>query len=166
MGVTKIGATLTSLAALSFAMSAFVFSKVQEKVGLTLTAALGLTIVSCGLLGVGAATCETQAIAAAAVYVCGIPLFTPAVPILLMQCVPKTQRGAVMGADSAVNAAARIAAPFLFGKLCVFCPISQIQRLFDAPVWCTTAVTLTRTGNSYAYITNACVTVRVLLSTG
>ncbi len=85
------------------------------------------------MLGVGAATCETQAIAAAAVYVCGIPLFTPAVPILLMQCVPKTQRGAVMGADSAVNAAARIAAPFLFGKLCVFCPISQIQRLFAAP---------------------------------
>lgn len=117
MGVTKIGATLTSLAAISFAMSAFVFSKVQEKVGLTLTAALGLTLVALGLLGVGMATSEATAIASAAIYVSGIPLFTPAVPILLMQCVPKTQRGAVMGLDSAVNAVARIATPILFGKL-------------------------------------------------
>jgi MFS family permease len=51
------------------------------------------------------------------VYVSGIPLFTPAVPILLMQCVPKTRRGAVMGLDSAVNAVARIATPVAFGKV-------------------------------------------------
>ena len=116
MGPTKIGATLTSLAAVSFGVSAFVFSRVQEALGLTLTAAAGLGLVAAGLIGVGVAGSEVAAVAAAAVYVSGIPLFTPAIPILLMQCVPKTQRGAVMGLDSAVNAVARIATPVAFGK--------------------------------------------------
>ena len=111
MGPTRIGATLTSLAAVSFGVSAFVFSRVQEALGLTLTAAAGLGLVAAGLCGVGLAGSEAAAVAAAAVYVSGIPLFTPAVPILLMQCVPKTRRGAVMGLDSAVNAVARIATP-------------------------------------------------------
>ena len=116
MGPTKIGATLTSLAAVSFGVSAFVFSRVQDALGLTLTAAAGLGLVAAGLCGVGLAGSEAAAVAAAAVYVSGIPLFTPAVPILLMQCVPKTRRGAVMGLDSAVNAVARIATPVAFGK--------------------------------------------------
>ena len=116
MGPTKIGATLTSLAAVSFGVSAFVFSRVQEILGLTLTAAAGLGLVAAGLCGVGVAESEAAAVAAAAVYVSGIPLFTPAVPILLMQCVPKTRRGAVMGLDSAVNAVARIATPIAFGE--------------------------------------------------
>ena len=46
----------------------------------------------------------------------GACMFTPAVPILLMQCVPANKRGAVMGLDSAVNAVARIVAPVAFGK--------------------------------------------------
>ena len=116
MGPTKIGATLTSLAAVSFGVSAFVFSRVQDALGLTLTAAAGLGLVAAGLCGVGLAGSEAAAVAAAAVYVSGIPLFTPAVPILLMQCVPKTRRGAVMGLDSAVNAVARIATPVALGK--------------------------------------------------
>ena len=116
MGPTRIGATLTSLAAVSFGVSAFVFSRVQEILGLTLTAAAGLGLVAAGLCGVGVAESEAAAVAAAAVYVSGIPLFTPAVPILLMQCVPKTRRGAVMGLDSAVNAVARIATPIAFGE--------------------------------------------------
>ena len=117
MGPTKIGGTLTSLAAISFGVSAFAFSRVQEILGLTLTAAAGLSLVAAGLCGVGVAGSEAAAVAAAAVYVSGIPLFTPAVPILLMQCVPKNQRGAVMGLDSAVNAVARIATPIAFGKI-------------------------------------------------
>ena len=52
---------------------------------------------------------------AATLYVTGIPLFTPAIPILLMQCVPPNRRGAVMGLDSAVNAVARIATPIALG---------------------------------------------------
>jgi hypothetical protein len=119
MGPTKIGGTLTSLAAISFGVSAFFFSKVQEILGLTLTAAAGLVLVAVGLCGVGLAGSEFGAVAAAAVYVSGIPLFTPAVPILLMQCVPKNQRGAVMGLDSAVNSVARIATPIAFGKIYV-----------------------------------------------
>jgi DHA1 family tetracycline resistance protein-like MFS transporter len=119
MGPTKIGGTLTSLAAISFGVSAFFFSKVQEILGLTLTAAAGLGLVAVGLCGVGLAGSEFGAVAAAAVYVSGIPLFTPAVPILLMQCVPKNQRGAVMGLDSAVNSVARIATPIAFGNIYV-----------------------------------------------
>eukprot|EP00959_Pyramimonas_sp_CCMP1952_P427304 8949138-Pyramimonas_sp.AAC.1 len=38
---------------------------------------------------------------AALVYVVGIPLFAPTVPILLMQCVPPGKRGQVRGAAPA-----------------------------------------------------------------
>ena len=49
--------------------------------------------------------------------VLGVPLFTPSIPILLMQCVPTTSRGAVMGFDSAINSSARIITPVLLGSV-------------------------------------------------
>ena len=113
----QIGAWLTALAAVSFTISSTGFARVQKAIGLTLTTALGLTLVSLGLAGIGAARNPTMAAVAAATYVAGIPLFTPAVPILLMQCVPANRRGAVMGLDSAVNSVARICAPIAFGRL-------------------------------------------------
>jgi hypothetical protein len=36
---------------------------------------------------------------------------------MLLQCVPRTQRGTVMGLDEAINTVARVAAPLLFGGL-------------------------------------------------
>ena len=50
---------------------------------------------------------------AAVLYVAGIPLFTPAVPILLMQCVPAHKRGMIMGLDSSINSVARWDLPLI-----------------------------------------------------
>ena len=117
LGPREIGAWLTMLAAVSFTVSAAGFARAQKIAGLTLTAAAGLAIVAAGLLALGVAgESRVFAFVAALTYVAGIPLFTPAVPILLMQCVPANKRGAVMGLDSAVNAVARIVAPVAFGK--------------------------------------------------
>ena len=117
MGPRAIGTALTSLAAVSFIISATGFARVQKSIGLTMTTALGLILVASGLTLIGFATSPELAFAAAVLYVSGIPLFTPAVPILLMQCVPPKKRGAVMGLDSAVNSAARIMTPILLGKV-------------------------------------------------
>ena len=51
----QIGAWLTALAAVSFTISSTGFARVQKAIGLTLTTALGLTFVSAGLAGIGAA---------------------------------------------------------------------------------------------------------------
>ena len=59
----------------------------------------------------------TRAQAAAVIYHTGVPLYSPAIPTLLLQCVPPARRGAAMGLDSAVNTAARIAAPLALGAL-------------------------------------------------
>lgn len=115
MGPTQIGATLTALAAVSFSISAAGFAAVNKKLGLTSTTALGLALVAVGLGAIGAAPTAGLTLLAATLYVTGIPLFTPAIPILLMQCVPPNRRGAVMGLDSAVNAVARIATPIALG---------------------------------------------------
>ena len=115
MGPARIGATLTALAAVSFSISAAGFARVNEKLGLTSTTALGLGLVAVGLGAIGAAPTAGLTLFAATLYVTGIPLFTPAIPILLMQCVPPNRRGAVMGLDSAVNAVARIATPIALG---------------------------------------------------
>ena len=115
MGPTQIGATLTALAAVSFSISAAGFARVNKKLGLTSTTALGLGLVAVGLGAIGAAPTAGLTLFAATLYVTGIPLFTPAIPILLMQCVPPNRRGAVMGLDSAVNAVARIATPIALG---------------------------------------------------
>ena len=50
-------------------------------------------------------------------YHIGVPLYTPAIPTLLLQCVPPARRGAAMGLDAAVNTLARIGAPLALGAL-------------------------------------------------
>ena len=114
----------------------------QKAIGLTLTTALGLTLVSAGLAGIGAARNPATAAMAAATYVAGIPLFTPAVPILLMQCVPPNRRGAVMGLDSAVNAVARICAPIAFGRLAAAGGVGSVAHLPAAAAAAATAAVL------------------------
>ena len=80
---------------------------------------------------------------AATLYVTGIPLFTPAIPILLMQCVPPNRRGAVMGLDSAVNAVARIATPIILGKVYHASPAAAFASA-GAIVACACALVLVR----------------------
>ena len=47
----------------------------------------------------------------------GVPLYAPTVPTMLLQCVPRERRGAVMGLDNLINTLARAAAPPLLGAL-------------------------------------------------
>ena len=101
---------------MSFTVSATLFAPTQKFFGLTKTTVIGLTLVAIGLVCIGQA--HPAAVPPAAfLYVSGLPLFTPAVPILLMQCVPPTRRGTVMGVDSAINAIARIISPIVFGRV-------------------------------------------------
>ena len=113
---TQIGALLTSLSLVSLTVSATVFAPAQKMFGLTKTTVIGLSLVSIGLISIGQAV-PALVPPSAFVYVAGLPLFTPAIPILLMQCVPPTRRGFVMGVDSAINSMARIIAPIFFGRL-------------------------------------------------
>jgi MFS family permease len=116
MAPTQIGALLTALSAVSFTVSATLFAPTQKFFGLTKTTVIGLTLVAVGLVCIGQAN-PAAVPPAAFLYVSGLPLFTPAVPILLMQCVPPTRRGTVMGVDSAINAIARIISPIVFGRV-------------------------------------------------
>ncbi len=116
MAPTQIGALLTALSAVSFTVSATLFAPTQKFFGLTKTTVIGLTLVAIGLVCIGQVN-PAAVPPAAFLYVSGLPLFTPAVPILLMQCVPPTRRGTVMGVDSAINAIARIISPIVFGRV-------------------------------------------------
>mmetsp|Transcript_33139 Transcript_33139/g.72249 ORF Transcript_33139/g.72249 Transcript_33139/m.72249 type:complete len:568 (-) Transcript_33139:494-2197(-) len=115
--VKQIGLLLTSLAVMSFGVSSYVFSRVQKRFGIVPTCITGLTLVSAGLGCIGLVQSVPLLWGAALMYVVGIPLFAPTVPILLMQCVPPDKRGQVMGIDSAVNTVARILGPIVFGVL-------------------------------------------------
>jgi len=117
MAPTQIGALLTTLSIVSFTVSATLFAPVEKLLGLTKTTVIGLLLVAIGLVAIGQANAAAFVPPAAIVYVAGLPLFTPAIPILLMQCVPPNKRGAVMGIDSAINSMARIVSPIFFGRL-------------------------------------------------
>ena len=143
MGPTQIGWMLTTLAAVSFSISAVGFARVNKKLGLASTTAAGLALVAVGLAAIGAAPTAGLTLIAAAVYVTGIPLFTPAIPILLMQCVPPSRRGWVMGLDSAVNAVARIATPIILGKVYHASPAAAFACA-GAIVACACALVLVR----------------------
>ena len=143
MGPTQIGWMLTTLAAVSFSISAVGFARVNKKLGLASTTAAGLALVAVGLAAIGAAPTAGLTLIAAAVYVTGIPLFTPAIPILLMQCVPPSRRGWVMGLDSAVNAVARIATPIILGKVYHASPAAAFASA-GAIVACACALVLVR----------------------
>ena len=95
-----IGATLTSLSLVSLSISTLLFAPIFKFFGLTKTCGIGLALVAIGLAMIGVSTTAFTTGLGAFFYVCGVPLFTPSIPILLMQCVPTTSRGAVMGFDS------------------------------------------------------------------
>lgn len=126
-----IGFAFTAFACLSFAVSAGVTSGSMKRFGPVPTCAAGLSCVGAGLLGLSlgsgglaattAAAASTMvpaaAFAAAALYYCGVPLYGPTVPTMLLRCVPPHRRGAVMGLDGAINTVARVISPLLMGEL-------------------------------------------------
>ena len=125
-----IGLAYTMLASLSFAVSTTTSAAVQKRVGVVTTCFLGLSLVALGLslvglvafLGgnLGGALSPTLLIAfwaAACIYQIGVPLYTPTIPTMLLQCAPPHRRGALMGLDEACNTVARVCAPPLFLSL-------------------------------------------------
>jgi DHA1 family tetracycline resistance protein-like MFS transporter len=126
----KIGLAYTVLASLSFAVSTTASAAVQRRLGTVSTCCLGLTLVGLGLslvslvahLGAGfGGMLPTPLLAtfwaAAAIYQIGVPLYTPTIPTMLLQCAPRHRRGALMGLDEACNTVARVCAPPFFLSL-------------------------------------------------
>ena len=96
----QIGLVFTMLSTITFCFSATsMSSKLISKIGVVNTCALGLTAVGAGLTALSAAAATTTAITsflvvgAAALYFCGVPLYGPTIPTMLLQCVPPYQRG-------------------------------------------------------------------------
>jgi len=125
VGVQQIGFAHTLLASVSFATSTLFAAQAQRALGTVFTCALGLGIVATSLLAMGAVARLAPLAhggvltfwAAAAFYQVGVPLYAPTVPTMLLQCVPRQQRGTVMGLDEAINTIARVSAPLVFGGL-------------------------------------------------
>ena len=61
--------------------------------------------------------------AAAAIYFCGVPIYGPTIPTMLLRCVPPNRRGFVLGLDGSTNTLARIISPLIMG---------EIYRRYDA----------------------------------
>jgi predicted MFS family arabinose efflux permease len=67
--------------------------------------------------GVGHSAQISVLAASAAIYYMGVPIYGPAIPTMLLRCVPSHRRGAIMGLDGAINTIARVVSPLLMGEL-------------------------------------------------
>lgn len=130
MDAGKIGLAYTLLASLSFSVSTTMSAAVQRKLGAVNTCCVGLSLVGLGLSlvglvchlggGLGGMLPPSLLLAfwgAAAIYQVGVPLYTPTIPTMLLQCAPPHRRGALMGLDEACNTIARVCAPPFFLSL-------------------------------------------------
>lgn len=126
MGTKDIGWLYTLLACISFSVSTTGSSKILKSLGPVAACAIGLGFVGSGLFAFGlAAWPGFTAIqpqlgvlaAAAAIYYCGVPLYGPSIPTMLLRCVPSSKRGAIMGLDGAINTIGRIISPLLMGEV-------------------------------------------------
>ena len=97
-----IGVVFTAFACISFLFSASSASNVLiQKIGVVNTCATGLGSIGVGLLGLAVAASSgmgnlATVLAAAAFYFCGVPLYGPTIPTMLLLCVPPYQRGTGM----------------------------------------------------------------------
>ena len=123
-----IGKAKAALASLSLLVSATLSAPLQRKIGAVATCILGLVCSAVGLAGVAAAASVSGGAlvpgsrlalfwAGAAVFQIGVPLYGPTVPTMLLQCVPRHKRGAVMGLDGSINTIARIVSAPLLGAV-------------------------------------------------
>jgi len=115
-----IGLAFTLFASVSFTISASSMSTLLiKRIGVVNTCAAGLATVgtSLGLLGCLSGATAPIALGAAALYFCGVPLYGPTIPTILLQCVPPYQRGTVMGIDGTVNTIARVISPLFMGEI-------------------------------------------------
>jgi len=120
-----IGLLFTSLAAISFFVSSALSSRILRSIGPVLTCAGGLTLVGSSLLLMGLAASESIfmqpsfAILAAisSFYFCGVSVYGPTIPTMLLRCVPPKKRGFILGLDGFINTLARILTPIIFGEI-------------------------------------------------
>jgi DHA1 family tetracycline resistance protein-like MFS transporter len=126
LGTKGIGILSTLLACISFTVSTTGTSWILKTFGPVAACAVGLGFTGSGLLAFGAAAWPGITIlqprlavlaAAAALYYCGVPLYGPSVPTMLLRCVPSSKRGAIMGLDGAVNTVGRIISPLMMGEI-------------------------------------------------
>ena len=114
----SIGLAYTMFACVSFTVSATLSSKVVGSLGPVATCALGLAGTGAGLGLLSAQNAiKVLTLGAASLYYCGVPLYGPTIPTMLLRCVPPNKRGAVMGLDGAINTVARVVSPLLMGEL-------------------------------------------------
>jgi MFS family permease len=126
MSAKDIGFLYTKLATISFSVSTIATGWMMREFGPVWTCALGLTCVGAGLSALGVAAWGQVAAfpptvgvlaAAASIYYCGVPLYGPTIPTMLLRCVPSTQRGTIMGLDGTINTIARIVSPLIMGDI-------------------------------------------------
>jgi MFS transporter, DHA1 family, tetracycline resistance protein len=123
---SQIGLVYSNLAGISLTVSALATSKIMRKCGPVATCVMGLTATGMGLLMMGFVSSSSLLVnaattplllSAAALYYCGVPLYSPTIPIMLLRCVPPNRRGFILGLDGAINTIARIIAPIFMGHL-------------------------------------------------
>eukprot|EP00934_Nitzschia_sp_Nitz4_P005253 Nitzschia sp. Nitz4//scaffold73_size107353//49125//50549//NITZ4_004318-RA/size107353-processed-gene-0.189-mRNA-1//-1//CDS//3329557470//5243//frame0 len=122
----NIGLVYTLLACISFTISATTSSRLLHRWGPVHTCALGLTSTGAGLIALGLAAASrvsffppTLPVLAfsAGLYYCGVPLYGPTIPTMLLKSVPAHRRGAIMGLDGTVNTVGRVLSPLLLGEV-------------------------------------------------
>ena len=126
MGAKDTGLLYTLLACISFVVSTTGSSWSLRNFGPVVTCAMGLGCVGSGLLALGIAAWARIAFVqpqfavlalAAAIYYCGVPLYGPTIPTMLLRCVPSHRRGAIMGLDGTINTIGRIISPLVMGDI-------------------------------------------------
>ena len=126
-----IGLLFTFLASISFLVSSTCSSRILRSIGPVLTCAGGLTLVGSSLLFMGLAASPSMLIqpsfaalaGIAAIYFCGVSVYGPTIPTMLLRCVPPKKRGFILGLDGFINTVARILTPIITG---------EIYRRYDA----------------------------------
>lgn len=120
----RIGLVYALLGCVSFSVSATGAGAVLKRFGPVATCVAGMSCITAGLFGMGFAAAGLAAgitkliiIASAAIFYCGVALYGPSIPTMLLQCVPSYQRGFIMGLDGAVNTVGRVISPVLIGDI-------------------------------------------------
>mmetsp|Transcript_23507 Transcript_23507/g.26361 ORF Transcript_23507/g.26361 Transcript_23507/m.26361 type:complete len:606 (-) Transcript_23507:1539-3356(-) len=151
--ITKdIGLLFTCLACISFLVSTTMSSKVMKSIGPVLACASGLTLTGSSLLLLGLAASGSILIepsfailtAIAAVYFCGVPLYGPTIPTMLLRCVPSNRRGFILGLDGFINTLARIVTPIITGEIYRRYNASAAFTTAGVAVVCGATIALTR----------------------
>lgn len=121
-----IGFVYTALACVSLVVSTGFSGHLMQKYGPVASCAVGLSAIGLGLLllGFGAGSSSKDmpsrpkmVLGAATIYHCGVPLYCPSIPAMLLRCVPPHRRGAVMGLDGTIKTFGRAITPLVMGEI-------------------------------------------------